>query len=49
MTQIDATVGHVVPDSEGFVRGLPDAIAERPSVALHEIASTGPFPGTGAS
>jgi quinol monooxygenase YgiN len=37
------------PHLQDFVRGLPDAIAERPSVALHEIASTGPFPGTGAT
>jgi quinol monooxygenase YgiN len=37
------------PHLQDFVRRLPDAIGEAPSVELHEIASTGPFPGTGAS
>ena len=37
------------PHLQDFVRALPEAIAERPTVVLHEIASTGPFPGTGGS
>jgi len=30
-----------------FARRLPEAVTGAPEVALHEIASTGPFPGAG--
>ena len=32
VTQIDATYGHLVPDSEEYLRGLLDAYDIRPEV-----------------